>query len=261
MRLTEGDLAIFAAMGNDFFRFKQFEVQQKKAAMKVCTDGCLFGALLPEMEPKGNLNERLVHVLDIGTGTGLLSLMYAQRVPDAEIEAIELDAMAFEQARENFMASPWRNRLKAIKGDFKEVRKIPGLQEGLYDLIFSNPPFFEGDLKSADDQRNRALHSTDLSFGELITGVASLLKDDGVFAVLIPFARSAEFIKIAEAYGLYPYRHYKVANMEQKPFFRSILLFCREAHENQEEALYIRDAKQEYSLKFKILLEPFYLYL
>ncbi|SEA23310.1 tRNA1Val (adenine37-N6)-methyltransferase [Arachidicoccus rhizosphaerae] len=248
-------------MGNDFFRFKQFEVWQQKAAMKVCTDACLFGAMLPTIaRTQGAAGER-IHALDIGTGTGLLSLMYAQREPAAIIDALELDSMAFEQATENFQKSPWKERLRAIAGDFKQFK---GGQEGnsmAYDLIFSNPPFFKGDLKSVDDKRNLALHSTDLNFGELLTGVGSLLKADGIFAALIPYTRVSEFIKTAAEQNLFPYFHCRVANLPQKPFFRSVLLFCREFKEVREDELFIKDTNQEYSLKFKDLLHPYYLYL
>ena len=222
--------------------------------MKVCTDSCLFGALLPVL-PTGPCR-----VLDIGTGTGLLSLMYAQRNSNAQIDALELDEAAFEQAKENFAASPWNARLKAVHGDFKTGGAIKG-GEVAYDLIFSNPPFYEGDLKSGDRKRDQALHSTELGFRDLVKNAAVLLKPDGVFAVLIPYSRRGDMLDMGEEYGLFPYQEYLVANKEKGPFFRVIQLFSRKAPENQQEEMVIREVNQEYSLKFKELLSPFYLYL
>jgi len=240
-------------MGNDFFRFKQFEVKQDRTAMKVCTDSCLFGALLPVMA------KRPITVLDIGTGTGLLSLMYAQINPAAQIDALELDQAACNQAAENFNASPWSSRLKAIYDDFKCFNTAVASKTGVYDLIFSNPPFYDSDLKSPDQQRNRAHHSTDLSFKDLLTGAIELLKVDGLFAVLVPFSRSEAFIDGAALVGLFLKNHYKIANAEGKVFFRSVLLFCKKKGNVIEEEIFIRNSKQEYSLKFRELLQPFYL--
>lgn len=242
-------------MGNDYFKFKQFEVQQGMAAMKVCTDSCLFGALLPILQL------RELQVLDIGTGTGLLSLMYAQKAPNARIDAVELDESAFKQAKENFEASPWKDRLQAIQGDFRQYQKNEKNAMKKYDLIFSNPPFFEGDLKSADNQRNKAFHSTDLGFPELVESTEALLGTEGVFAVLIPFARRGKMAEIARDYGLYPYMEYVVAHTALHDYFRVIQLFSRRQVETKVEEILIRDPKQQYSLKFSELLSPFYLYL
>ncbi|UAY56729.1 tRNA1(Val) (adenine(37)-N6)-methyltransferase [Arachidicoccus terrestris] len=247
--------AYFCAMGNDFFRFKQFEVKQGKTAMKVCTDSCLFGALLP------CIDQNRTRILDIGTGTGLLSLMYAQRHADAQIDAIELDEAAFEQAKENFAVSPWPDRLTAIQADFRSYGSIEENNIAKYDLIFSNPPFFEGDLKSADNQRNQALHSTDLGFEGLVRNTEALLQPEGIFAVLIPFSRREEMIRIAKEYTLFPYLEYIVAHTQLHDYFRVIQLFSRKELENHVEEILIRDLKQQYSLKFRELLNPFYLYL
>lgn len=248
-------------MGNDFFRFKQFEVKQGKAAMKVCTDACLFGALLPVFAASTG---REMKVLDIGTGTGLLSLMYAQRQPGAQIDALELDGEAFVQAKENFSASPWSQRIFAIRGDFRTYYSERGpAKSARYDLIFSNPPFFDGDLKSADNQRDRAMHSTDLNFGDLLEGVEALLQSEGLFAVLIPFARRQEMIAIAGTKGLFPCQEYVVAHTERHDYFRVIQVYSRReqpAGQPVKEIL-IRDLNQQYSLKFRELLSPFYLYL
>src|SRR4051812_5902465 len=144
--------------------------------MKVCTDACLFGAWISE-EVKSK-NSKVKSVLDIGTGTGLLSLMFAQKNLQSIIDAVEIDEAAAQQARENFEASPWKERLQIYSTSIKLF-----ISEKKYDLIISNPPFFENDLKSDDSKRNLALHSSQLSLEELLDAITKHLKEDGLFAV------------------------------------------------------------------------------
>ncbi|MBA4166660.1 MAG: methyltransferase, partial [Chitinophagaceae bacterium] len=147
-------------MPNSYFRFRRFTVWQDRCAMKVCTDACLFGAWL------ANEVHDAVHVLDIGTGTGLLSLMFAQN-SSASVNALEIDKDASVQAAENFNSSPWAYRLKVIDKSVQDyTAAFPGTS--LYDLVFSNPPFYSNDLKSSDSRRNLAQHSEALSLEELV---------------------------------------------------------------------------------------------
>jgi len=132
-------------MANTYFQFKQFTVQQDKCAMKVTTDSCLFGSLSPTLSE----GEGVLNVLDIGTGTGLLSLMFAQKKQNALIEAIEIDKDAFEQAKENIAASPWSYRINIIHAD---ARNYPFPQK--YDVIISNPPFYQNVLNTDDKMKN-----------------------------------------------------------------------------------------------------------
>src|SRR5688572_8352762 len=181
-------------MPNTFFRFRQFVVHQEKATMKVCTDACLFGAWVASrgtaLAPRA--------VLDIGTGTGLLSLMVAQKI-NAVIHALDVERGAFLQARDNFAASPWTDRLKIFFGPVQTFEP----PNSLYDLVISNPPFYHNDLKSPDDGRNIALHGTALSFEELLSGARTFLHEQGFFAVLLPYEKAAGFLELAHKKGFY----------------------------------------------------------
>src|SRR5262245_58656662 len=142
-------------MPNSYFQFKQFVIHQEHCAMKVTTDGCLFGAWVAASKA-GNAAAGK-HVLDIGTGTGLLSLMYAQKHPHAQIDAIEIDEAAAQQAADNFAASPWQKRLQLIHSDIKDYRPSHP-----YDTIISNPPFYENQLSSGNAKKNMAHHSSSI---------------------------------------------------------------------------------------------------
>jgi tRNA1Val (adenine37-N6)-methyltransferase len=218
--------------------------------MKVCTDGCLFGAWIGE-KVRG-LKYEVRTVLDIGAGTGLLSLMVAQKT-NAVIDAVEIDEAAAGQAFENMDASPWRERLQVICGDIKTVHL--GKK---YDLIISNPPFFENDLKSEDDKRNLALHSEALGFEELITVIGSHLEEKGLFAVLLPYHRKDYFIELALINGFFLMEEVSVKQTTSHPFFRSILLFGKTGGTAVLSTIIIRD-RQEYSVAFTDLLREYYL--
>lgn len=239
-------------MGNPWFQFKQFTVNQEKSAMKVCTDSCLFGAWIADLLTLKNL--QAANVLDIGTGTGLLSLMLAQKTA-SKIDAVESDAQASEQANENFEKSLWKDRLRLIEEDIRKVK-----MSYKYDLIISNPPFFRDDLRSKNDKRNLALHSSALSFDELLLSTKNFLKDKGFFGVLLPFSRSNSFIDLAAKYDLYPKQQVLVKHSERHNFFRAMLLFSTQKNEYAESEIVI-EKDQKYSEEFVYLLKDYYLYL
>jgi tRNA1Val (adenine37-N6)-methyltransferase len=240
-------------MPNNYFQFKQFTVQQEKAALKVSTDSCLFGAWIAE-EVRGKKYE-VRSTLDIGAGTGLLMLMLAQK-KEAVIDGIEIDQPSYEQAKENIEASVWKERLQLFYGDVKEFsfsRK--------YDLIISNPPFYEGDLKSDATNRNVAMHDEGLKLDELITIVDTNLTDGGSFAVLLPYVRAERMIELANAANLHLRNHVQVKQTVKHGYFRSMLLFSRMKTEPVVEELAVKDGNNQYTNEFIGLLKDYYLYL
>ena len=168
-------------MPNAYFRFKQFTIHQDGSVMKVCTDSCVLGAW--SAMHAGECQR----ILDIGTGTALLSLMLAQK-SSAPIDAIEWDPEACAQARENIRDSPWPTQIQIIQADARTYRSPLS-----YDFIISNPPFFESDLWSPDDKKNLAKHGASLTLEALLGVIKTNLRPKGVFTILLPFHRSEYF--------------------------------------------------------------------
>ena len=162
-------------MRNQFFKFKQFSVNQDNCAMKVGTDGVLLGAWCDVESAK--------MVLDIGTGTGLIALMIAQRTDCALIDAVEIDKSAYVQASGNFKDSRWCGRIGVFNLDFKQYVDECNTK---YDLIVSNPPYFENSLKSSNLERTMARHTDSLSFDELLHGASMLLSESGIISLIVP---------------------------------------------------------------------------
>lgn len=238
-------------MANNYFQFKQFTVQQDQCAMKVCTDACLQGAFTAQYL----LTQSVKTILDIGTGTGLLTLMLAQQIP-AGITAIELDTAAAAQARQNFAASPWAARLLVTEAD---IRELPITQ--LYDHIITNPPFYEGSLKSGDTLRNQAMHATTLGYEALLQAISAHLQPEGSFSVLLPYSAFPGFRQLAEAAGFYPQQILEVKQSVQHGYFRAIGIFRRQPVTPVITTLAIYEKQNVYTPEFTALLQPYYLYL
>ncbi len=221
--------------------------------MKVCTDACLFGAYLADwFNENGKVAEQTA--IDIGTGTGLLSLMLAQKTQLC-IEALEIDPAAAKQATENFLASPWKDRLTLFQGDALDYPT-----EKKYGLIFSNPPFFEADLRSPDSGKNAAKHDTGLTLEQLAGLVDRWLAPDGNFAVLLPYHRVDPFIKIAAGVDLHLQKLTLVKHTKAHPFFRGMLVLGRKKQAAEKTEMVIKEA-QVYSTHFTELLQDYYLHL
>lgn len=235
-------------MPNDYFQFQQFRVQQANAAMKVCTDACIFGAWLARhwKGAGGNL-------LDIGTGTGLLSLLIAQQTK-CNIDAIEIEPAACQQANDNFKSSPWSNRIREIEGDISTFHP-----DQLYDFVISNPPFYEQDLVSKDAKRNIALHSSALTVERLISAVDNVIQPNGKWAVLLPSRRRDQAITIAAMKGWSLIKECMIRDHPGSKPFRFCMLFSKPAtNEIQTEDVYIKE-NGGYSEWMQHLLQPYYL--
>lgn len=205
------------------FRFKQFTIQDDRCAMKVGTDGTLLGAwAYAEFTQKGQ--SPLCKILDIGTGSGLVALMLAQRFLDAQILGIDIEPEAVEQARENFAASPWGERLNAQTIRLQELADKPDMQ-GRFALVASNPPYFADSLKNPDAGRKTARHTDTLSFEELMVGAAKLLSDEGVLALVLPAEAEQEIVRLAQENGLTPCRLTRVYTRAGKPCKRILVSF------------------------------------
>lgn len=239
-----------AILANSYFRFKQFTISQEHCAMKVCTDACLFGAWLA----KRMLHQPVSKALDIGAGTGLLSLMLAQQHPNLEINAVELDTAAANQAAGNIQQSPWNDRVHVYPVG---IQQYPVTND--YDLVFSNPPFFENDLKSASDTLNLALHSAALSLEELADIAIAQLKQEGHFAVLLPWHRTNYFRGLAASKGLFLVEETRVKQTPKHEFFRSMLFFSTtQGNTTAETEITIKEGAQ-YTPAFRELLDAYYL--
>lgn len=237
-------------MPNPYFQFKSFTVFQDQCAMKVTTEACLLGAWLAAKRLKAE------KVLDIGGGTGLLSLMLAQQMT-AQFYVIEKDDGAFQQMRQNIEASPWKDHMHPIHGDI--LQYTPAYR---FDCIITNPPFYENDLKSPDARKNMALHDTSLTLEKLITVIANLLADNGCFGILLPYVKAQACIELAAAKGLYPLEHLEVRQTPHHDFFRSILLFStNKPLAITMKEMSIRDVSSNYTDAFSNLLKDYYLYL
>lgn len=220
--------------------------------MKVCTDSCLFGAWVADYV---NKNKPIQHILDIGSGTGLLSLMLAQQC-NAGIDAVEIDSLSANEAKQNFSLSPWKERLHCYEEriqDFKAIKK--------YDFIISNPPFYEKDLLSKNKGKNVAHHNAGLTLRELITAIQRLLKDEGSFALLLPYHRTKEVEMMANEEGFFVQKQIRVKQSISHSFFRSINLFSTDKSSLHESEISIKDENNNYTQDFTSLLKDYYLYL
>ena len=203
-------------MSNPYFQFKQFTIYQDQCAMKVCTDACILGAWFADKAPAW------ARVLDIGSGTGLLMLMLAQK-HKGEIMGIELELDAFRQLKDNIEKSPWRQSLKVFPGDVR-----PFSFPGKFDFIISNPPFYENDLPAATTGANLARHSKQLTLTELLAAIDVNLSPGGSFGVLLPYHRTAWFEELARTtYGFMLKERLLVRQTPRHDFFRSILYFSK----------------------------------
>ncbi|EIA09735.1 tRNA1(Val) (adenine(37)-N6)-methyltransferase [Flavobacterium frigoris] len=232
------------------FQFKQFSTEQDRCAMKIGTDGVLLGAWTP-------IENNPFSILDIGTGTGIIALMLAQRSHAEQIDALEIDEEAYEQSVDNFENSPWSDRLFCFHAGLDEFVEEP---EDEYDLIVSNPPFYSEDYKTDSNQRDMARFQDAMPFEDLVEAAALLLSENGVFSVIIPFKEENTFLALAKEYELYPLKITRVKGTPTTGIKRSLLAFGRTENNNIIiDELIIETARHLYTKEYIELTKEFYL--
>ena len=238
----------------NIFRFKQFTIDQSHAAQKVGTDSDLLGALAAGGK----------HILDIGTGTGVLALMMAQRFPDSDVTAVEIDDNAVIDARYNFSESPFAERITLIHSSFQDYcvercMEISG-SEGAFTAIICNPPYFDKSLESSNISRTRARHTSSLPFRNLISGAYALLAHDGTFSVCIPPEVLAEFSAECLITGFMLQDCYKIKSVPENAPKRYILVYKKGAVTDLHEYEYcMRNSDRTYSDWYHDLMRDFLL--
>ncbi|MBD2811783.1 methyltransferase [Xenorhabdus sp. Vera] len=241
------------------FTFKQFFVGHDKCAMKVGTDGVLLGAWAPVYNRK--------RCLDIGCGSGLISLMIAQRTKEnTVIDAVELDALAAMQAADNVQQSPWPSRIKVHQQDINDFTQQNVQQNELrksstqYDLIVSNPPYFEPAIACRNEARNQARYTESLTHQGLLACVRKLISSTGLFCVVLPYDIGECFEKMASELGWFTHHRVNIRDRQNKPLHRLLLGLSLQQQETELSELTIRALDGTYSDEFRQLITDFYLY-
>jgi tRNA1Val (adenine37-N6)-methyltransferase len=234
-------------MANEFFRFKQFTIRQELCAMKVGTDGVLLGAWAETSDASA--------ILDIGTGTGLVAIMLAQRA-NATIDAIDIDKDACIQASENISSSPWKDKITVHHSSLQQYAVDA---QKTYDLIVTNPPYFGNSLKTPDEQRNLARHNDSLSITDILQGVNKLLSPQGRFIIILPYIEAQLFIVEASMYHLYCNRKLVIKTLPTKKPVRIIMEFGKTREKLVEDMLSIHGSSTEYTEEYINLTKDYYL--
>ena len=237
---------------NKPFHFKEFTIHQDKTAMKVGTDGVLLGAWC-------SLEALPDTILDVGSGTGLVSLMMAQRSDAETIDAVEIDSRAYEQSVANFENSIWSDRLFCYHSSFQDFSEEMKSEAQEYDLIISNPPFYSNAYETEDQSRNRARFTSSLSFIDLLEGVSKLLSDLGIFTTIIPFKEEQSFVKLAKQNNLFLRRICRIKGTDNSEIKRSILEFSFHKKDIIETTLVLEKSRHVYTNEYKDLTKDFYL--
>lgn len=236
-------------MASEVFQFKQFCVAHDQCAMKVGTDAVLLGAW-------ATVDHQPNAVLDIGAGSGILALMIAQRSTAELIDALEIDASAYEQCVANFEQSPWSDRLFCYHASLEEFTEEI---EDKYDLIVSNPPFYTNHFDTQNDARNRARFEYAMPFNQLIASVQKLLSNVGQFCIIIPYSAEKTFRTLAQAYGLFSNNIVYVRGEKQGEIKRCLMAFSFENRQTNFQEMYLEEGRHSYSDAYKSMTKEFYL--
>ena len=232
------------------FRFKEFSILQEKSAMKVGTDSILLGSWAPFLQESRS-------ILDIGAGTGVLSLMMAQRFSNATMQAIEIEEFAAEECLMNFQNSKWAERLQVSHCSIQDFKV--GNPNGKFDSIISNPTFFVETIPPLSEERKLARNTQSLSYKELIDSVIKLLHHDGLFATIIPFQNEEEFVEVNKAAGLHLNKRCLVKGTAESVFKRSLLCFSFHHSVIHSDTIVVEQSRHHYTEEFIQLTRDFYL--
>lgn len=227
------------------FQFKHFSIKQAVSAMKVGTDAMLLGSMAGSSDPS--------QVLDVGTGTGVIALMMAQRFDQARVDAVEIDSAAFEEAKGNVETSIFKHRMNIIRSDFLEFSTTKK-----YDLIVSNPPYFMNSLKNSDRSKTLARHADDLSAHQFLTKSFELLENGGQVQVIIPFDLVPSWESAGLESGLFINHIVEVKGKPSTEVNRAILTFGRESRERTEDLFTVRNNDNTYSEEYIELTSEFH---
>lgn len=234
-------------MSSADFKFKKFTVRHDRSTMKVGTDGTLLGAWTNTCASKT--------ILDIGTGSGLIALMLAQRTNEnVSIDAIEIERHAFEQATENVRNSPWLDKIKTHHIALQDFTPA-----STYDLIVSNPPYFQNSQKPPNEKRVQARHTTSLPYPVLLSSAKKLLASEGTFNVILPFTEGLQFLALAKNFDLQCTRQWSFRTRKEKPIERWLLEFSLTQRSKEEGEIILYTSGEEWSEDYKTLTREFYL--
>ncbi len=233
------------------FQFKQFAVAQDQCAMKVGTDGVLLGAWA--------CTDKIQKVLDVGTGSGVIAIMMAQRIPNAMVHAIEIEEAAYIQAAANMEGCEWSDRLQPIHQSIQDYAKLSREE---YDLIISNPPFFSGGTFSLDENRTNVRHTVKLPHGDLLSAARKLLSKEGKLCIILPYIEGLRIQEVAKTYRLYCSKITEVVSRPGQKAERLLMEFkkaeCAEIVKD-EMSIYGEAKGKKYSEKYIELTKAFYL--
>lgn len=233
------------------FQFKQFAVAQDQCAMKVGTDGVLLGAWAG--------TEQVKKVLDVGTGSGVIAIMMAQRIPNAEVHAIEIEEAAYVQAAANIEECEWSDRLQPIHQSIQDYAKLSSEE---YDLVISNPPFFSGGTFSLDENRTNVRHTVKLPHGDLLSAARKLLSKEGKLCIILPFIEGLRLQEVAKTYRLYCSKITEVTSRPGQKAERLLMEFqkatCAEIAKD-EMSIYASAKGKKYSEAYINMTKQFYL--
>jgi tRNA1Val (adenine37-N6)-methyltransferase len=229
----------------DIFRFKQFEVDQKDCAMRINTDGVLLAAMATYTVPR--------RILDIGAGTGVIALMLAQRFEKAHIDGVELEIGAANRAKHNFENSPFANRLQVFQQDILAFEP-----SHRYDMIVSNPPFFVNDLKSSNDKKGLARHTTANFFKQLIVKVDEILNEEGCFWFILPVKQAQELVLEAARLAFFPSQIVAIQSTEKQQAFRHLVCLSKANLRPRKSSFCIYNLDRTYTQAYCELLKEFF---